>query len=127
MKYLLLLLIIIIAALGIKKIYAHQIAQNSCFENINNEVFKTEMMATEQTIILAVRTKKEYQGGNIQGAINIDVLEDNFEAKVQELDQDKTLLVYCRSGGRSVKASLILCNLGFKKVYNLSNGYMGWK
>lgn len=126
MKYLLLLLVLVLAAIGIKKIYAHQAAKNSCFENIDNKMFKSKMLDTASVIILDVRTKQEHQSGHIASSINIDVLEKNFQAKVQKLDKNKPLLVYCRSGGRSVKAALILCDLGFKKVYNLSNGYMGW-
>lgn len=127
MKYIILLILLAIFVLGIKKIYAHHAAQNSCFENIDNTAFKTKMTNLEEVLILDVRTTDEYQKGSITNAIHIDVLKDDFQSKVQQLDKNKTLLVYCRSGARSLKASVILCDLGFQQVYNLSNGYMSWK
>jgi rhodanese-related sulfurtransferase len=40
--------------------------------------------------------------------------------------KDKPILVYCRSGNRSIPASQILSRNGFKKIYNLQNGINGW-
>ena len=38
----------------------------------------------------------------------------------------KSYYVYCRSGKRSYAACEIMKDLGFKNVYNLESGYMGW-
>lgn len=126
MKYILALTILVIILIGIKQLYAFRMAQNSCFENINNETFKKKTQDINQTVILDVRTAAEFQEGNIRGAQNLDVNQGNFKALINQMDKDKTYLVYCRSGMRSIKASNILCAAGFTKVYNLSNGYLGW-
>lgn len=127
MKYLLTLIILFVILIGLKKIYAFKMMQNSCFENITNETFKAKMQDSKQVIILDVRTIEEFQKGNITGAQNIDVNQQSFKTAIKQLDKDKIYLVYCRSGMRSLKASHILCEAGFTKVYNLSNGYLGWK
>ena len=38
----------------------------------------------------------------------------------------KSCYVYCRSGKRSYAACEIMKDLGFKNVYNLESGYLGW-
>ena len=127
MKYAIGIIILILVLVGIKKLKAAQVAQNSCFENIGNDEFKEKMTDAKNVVILDVRTKGEFDGGNIKNSKNIDVMSASYKQKVASLDKDKTYLVYCRSGSRSLKAASVLCDLGFTKVYNLSNGYMGWK
>src|SRR5215210_7073365 len=58
----------------------------------------------KQGVVLDVRTVKEYQAGHIPGALNIDVNAGDFEKRVAELDKNKTYLVHCASGVRSVRA-----------------------
>jgi rhodanese-related sulfurtransferase len=76
--------------------------------------------------LVDVRTPKEYNQGFIKSAKNIDYFSDNFKTQFQELDKEKPLYIYCRSGGRSGKASKILKELGFKEIYDLKGGYLAW-
>jgi rhodanese-related sulfurtransferase len=62
----------------------------------------------QNAVFLDVRTKDEYLEDHVKGAINIDVLEDGYEAKLEALDSSKTYIVYCRSGARSLKATKFL-------------------
>jgi phage shock protein E len=117
---------IIFALFLIYKIYPMLLNKNSNFENIDNATFKKITFSDKNSIILDVRTSAEYKKGNISNSLNIDVLQKTFESKVRELDKEKPYLVYCRSGMRSAKAAALLCNLGFKKVYNLKKGYNSW-
>lgn len=41
--------------------------------------------------------------------------------------KDQTLVVVCRSGGRSARAAAWLAQAGFREVYNLSGGMMNWQ
>ena len=66
-------------------------------------------------VIVDVRTKEEYDTGHVKDAINIPV--DTINDKV-ELDKNKTIIVYCRSGKRSSTAKQKLIDLGYK-VYDL--------
>ncbi len=68
--------------------------------------------------VIDVRTPSEYDSGNVDGALNIDVQSADFEAKVSELSKDDTYVVYCRSGNRSATAIGIMEDLGFTDLIN---------
>ena len=76
--------------------------------------------------ILDVRTAKEFADGHVAGAVNIDVNQTDFAQKIDQLDRSKTYIVYCRSGRRSSKAVGIMAAKGFKNLYNVSDGFVGW-
>jgi rhodanese-related sulfurtransferase len=77
--------------------------------------------------IVDVRTAEEFAGGHIANAVNMDVTSDDFDSKIQSLDTEKPVMVYCKSGGRSAKAASILKEKGFKNVYDLDGGILGWE
>ena len=77
--------------------------------------------------VLDVRTEKEYNEGHRPGALLIDVQQPDFTEKMQQLDKNKTYLIYCRSGRRSEKALKLLHKGGFSKTYHLKGGYLNWK
>lgn len=84
----------------------------------------------DNAIIMDVRTPAEFGMSHIPGAINVDVLNENFETMVAGLDKDKTYLVHCTKnpvGGRSSRALETLQSLGFRNLYNLEGGYIAWK
>ncbi|KAF5418725.1 MAG: Thiosulfate sulfurtransferase GlpE [Candidatus Methanogaster sp.] len=74
--------------------------------------------------LLDVRQPREYEAGHIPGAKLIPLGE--LEYRYGELDRDKRIIPYCRSGHRSMAASTILCGLGFSNVYNLNGGIRKW-
>lgn len=79
-------------------------------------------------VLIDVRTAREYQSGAIPGTkLNIDVRNAQFKAEMNKLDKNQTYLVYCRSGGRSGQAVKLMESMGFKHIYNLKHGFMGWK
>jgi rhodanese-related sulfurtransferase len=78
-------------------------------------------------VILDVRTPEEFSEEHIAGAVNIDFYADTFRDEMDELDKDKTYLVYCRSGGRSGNTMEIMEDLGFQEAYNVLDGILGWK
>mgnify|MGYP006218887759 CR=1 FL=1 len=94
-------------------------------KNIHITEFQ-ERFEFSKYILIDVRTKEEFSEGCIQGAINIDYLADNFIIKIQKLDLEIPVLLYCRSGNRSSKAMKTMKELGFKEVYNLEDGIKGW-
>lgn len=78
-------------------------------------------------ILLDVRTEEEYNQSSIKGAMLINVQDSLlFLQKINELDKKKKVLVYCRSGNRSLKAARLLKENGFKKVFELRGGIKGW-
>lgn len=85
-----------------------------------------QLIATEDAILLDVRTPGEYSRGHIQGSTSIDITDPNFVSKFSMLQKDKTILIYCLSGSRSNSGANYLSQMGFKKVYALQQGLMDW-
>ncbi|CAM1368338.1 Rhodanese-related sulfurtransferase [Tenacibaculum sediminilitoris] len=76
--------------------------------------------------LLDVRTPEEWAGGVIKTPIKIDITGDDFEGKVLEkLDKTQPVYIYCRSGGRSKKATELLAKKGYE-AYNVLGGYLEW-
>ena len=94
-------------------------------KDVSVEEFR-ELIKSEG-IILDVRTPGECQAGMIEGAVNIDYMEGNFEEAVSKLDKNTPIYIYCAAGGRSAKAMSELSGLGFTNLYNLLGGYSAWK
>ena len=88
----------------------------------NNEVVSR---LDENSVLIDVREVSEYNQKHIPQAVNIPLGEIEKEAK--KLDKDKTYYIICRSGKRSEMAVKFLVNNGFKNVYNVLPGMMGWK
>jgi rhodanese-related sulfurtransferase len=78
-------------------------------------------------VIIDVRSPGEYAGGRIGNAINIPIQAPDFRARLQDLDREKSYLVYCEVGGRSSKAVGVMKELGFKTVYHLFKGISQWR
>lgn len=92
------------------------------YKNINGAEAEKIMKDAKDILILDVRDTNEYNEGHIVDAINIPV--DEVEKRVGELDsfKDKTVLVYCKSGKRSITASELLVKNEFKDVTNIEDG-----
>jgi thioredoxin len=56
----------------------------------------------------------------------MDIQALDFLEKVANLDKEKTVFVYCLSGGRSSAAAQQLQSLGFQSVVNLQGGILAW-
>lgn len=82
----------------------------------------------DNTLLIDVRTPKEFADGHIANAINIDVNQPGFADNPTFGTSKKrhAIAVYCRSGKRSLKAANILAGKGFT-VYNLDGGILAWQ
>lgn len=81
-----------------------------------------------ELLLLDVRTPGEYKSeGHIKNSLLIPI--NLLETKLEEISayKDKDIIVYCAVGGRSSRASGILSEKGFKKVYNMTGGIKEWK
>lgn len=77
--------------------------------------------------LVDVRTKEEWDEGHLKGATLVTVTEDGFLEKAKaKLDPKKPVVVYCKSGSRSAKATKQLRAAGFT-VYDLDGGITAWK
>ena len=76
--------------------------------------------------LVDVRTPEEFAEGHLENAINIDITADDFDSKIAALDKENPVMVYCKAGGRSAKASSRLNELGFKNISDLEGGIINW-
>lgn len=81
----------------------------------------------ENFIILDIWTPDEYESGHIENSIMIDYYSDTFQDEIDELDKNKTYLIYCRTGRRTGLALDIMEELGFFEVYNMLGGITQWQ
>ena len=96
-------------------------------EQITAEKVKAAIDNKEDFALLDVRTTAEYARGKIGGSINLPV--DEVSQKIEEVipDKEQTVYVYCLSGSRSVHAVDAMARMGYKKVYNMTNGLLAWR
>jgi len=108
------------------------------------EAYAMWMAAPEKVIIIDVRTPEEYLfvghpdmawkiplatqsyvWDAVKGKFPMNILPD-FVSRVKELAKpEETIMVMCRSGGRSAIAVNLLTKAGFKQVYNIIDGMEG--
>ena len=85
------------------------------------------LMAKENIQLLDVRSPKEIKEGFIKKAKFANYFDADFYDKASnQLDKNKPVYLYCRSGNRSGKSAKILQEKGFE-VYNVLGGYNQWK
>ena len=102
--------------------YAAENILKGDLEMVNYDEF-WDFVKENDAVILDVRTSKEFSGGAIEGAININV--DDLRANLEKLDKNKTYAIYCQVGLRGYLANRIMRNNGFRAV-NLNGGYNLW-
>jgi phage shock protein E len=90
---------------------------------IGSQEAKALLANQEDIIILDVRTPAEYGAGHLKNAQHIDFYAPDFSQRLQTLDPPKTYLVYCAVGGRSREAAQMMQQLGFKQMYDASEGF----
>jgi sulfur-carrier protein adenylyltransferase/sulfurtransferase len=88
------------------------------------EEVKRRLDRREDVFILDVRNPEEFQICRIPGSTLIPLPE--LPARFRELDQERELIVHCKSGVRSLKAAQFLRQQGFHRVRNLKGGILAW-
>ncbi|WP_177163474.1 FAD-dependent oxidoreductase [uncultured Fusobacterium sp.] len=73
--------------------------------------------------IIDIREKGEYAEGHLKGVPNIPLSE--LRERINEIPKDRTVYLQCRSGQRSYNACLLLQNLGYTNVVNVTGGILG--
>jgi rhodanese-related sulfurtransferase len=144
MKKYAVLALILVGVLGFSPISAF------AFTNVTPQAAYDGVTTDANTYLLDVRTDGEWnyvghpgpnklkEGAALSGkVINISweiwkhgsfVLNPSFISDVEEVFRDKantTIIVICRSGGRSVSASIALEAAGYANVFNLAEGFEG--
>jgi rhodanese-related sulfurtransferase len=75
-------------------------------------------------LVLDVRTQAEFDAGHVPGAQLIP--HDQLAQRLSELDPDRWVLVYCRSGARATKAEAVLNQAGIE-VRQIEGSWLRWE
>ena len=92
--------------------------------------FKAKLDAGEEVVLLDTRNDYELRVGTFENAIDLKIksfrqFPKAAESLLEELE-DTPIVMYCTGGVRCEKASAIMLNQGFKNVYQLKGGILGY-
>lgn len=73
-------------------------------------------------VLIDTRTKQEFLEGHLERAILIPYYEITRRIENIVPNKDRTIVLYCKNGGRSSRAYEILNKLGYVDIYNLKGG-----
>lgn len=93
-------------------------------KDISSSEAKSLLEKNKNVYILDVRTPEEYSQARLAGSVLIPINE--FERRANEVPKNKAILVYCAVGSRSKPAANYLARLGYKEVYHMADGIVGW-
>jgi rhodanese-related sulfurtransferase len=115
MKKVVLILLLIVAM--VTQVWAAE-------KNISAREAKALLDRDKNVYLLDVRTPQEYSQGKLAGSVLIPIGE--FERRIREVPKNKTIVVYCAVGSRSKPVASFLSQQGYKDVYNMTDGIVGW-
>ena len=85
-------------------------------------------LQAEGVVVVDIRTAKEYRAGHIPGvSSNIDYLQEDFLSQMERFEKSAPIIIHCARGGRSGKASALLMEAGFVKIYDYVGGFSDWE
>ena len=82
------------------------------------------MVQKGEYVLLDIRTVGEFHSGHIRYAMSIPV--DELDKRLSEIDHNKKLVIYCRSGKRCLRALPMLTEEGSEEVMVLEGGIERW-
>jgi rhodanese-related sulfurtransferase len=94
------------------------------YKNLTSGEAKGLLEKDKSVYVLDVRTPEEYRQARIAGAVLIPVNE--IERRLGEIPKKRPVLVYCAVGSRSGKVAGYLAERGYREVYNMPDGLVGW-
>jgi len=94
---------------------------------IAGQVLADEIAAGAAPVILDVRSRSEYDGGHVPGAINIPFQSVASRHRELSIDADQPIVVYCAHGPRAAWAGRALRKAGYSHVVYLAGHMTSWK
>lgn len=102
-------------------------ATNPNVEVVPPEVFQSKLAEDTTAYLLDVRKPDEFAAGHVAGAHLHNWLDpETFKEDAKDLDKEKTIYVYCRSGRRSNEAANYLAEQGYR-VVDMDGGILAWE
>ncbi len=92
------------------------------------EAFKASTDAGVPIFYLDVRTPAEWEGGVVDGATTVSLIDLPSAEGLAQLPEDKGAIigVYCKSGHRSTLALTLLHHLGYGNAISMAGGFQAW-
>ncbi|KXK14779.1 MAG: UBA/THIF-type NAD/FAD binding protein [Chloroflexi bacterium OLB14] len=102
----------------------HEDAATDSVLDISALDLKQRLTLDPKLILLDVREPHELAISAIPNAINIPL--GQLASRLAELNTADDMVVFCKSGTRSMRAIELLSSAGFKKIKNLKGGINAW-
>jgi len=93
---------------------------------MNVEELQQKISSNDDFILIDCRETDEWNSGHIEQAQLIPLSTFQEGSKALESSKDKTIVIQCRSGKRSLTACQMLLAEGYTKLYNLEGGILAW-
>lgn len=95
-------------------------------KEITNQELQHWLSLKKPIQLIDVRSKKEHLAGHLANDIHIPV--GDIVQECDSIAEDKTVVIYCRSGIRSYEAVRLLQEeIDHPALFNLKRGILGWK
>lgn len=94
------------------------------------DITKTRQLLSQGNIsIIDVREESEFAAGHLENAISIPrgVLEFKIGNFPELGDKSRSIVIYCRTGGRSALAALSLQQMGYTQALSMAGGFEAWQ
>lgn len=95
------------------------------YTSLNTKEAKEMIDSNSDIMLIDVRTRSEYDSGHLLGAKNIPL--DQLDNRLGKLPRNKDIIVYCQTGGRSIRAVRKLEVAGITRLYHMHDGLRGWE
>jgi len=92
--------------------------------DISPSDLKSKIQRGEPLLLLDVREPVELQVSQFPGAVNIPF--GQLASRMDELNRNDEIVLFCRTGVRSARALTILAAAGYTRITNLRGGINGW-
>lgn len=98
-------------------------------------VSEAKLFLTPQTLLIDIREEEEFRRGHIPGAVfsprgllefAIHALVERTAAANDVAPEDREIVLYCGTGGRSALATESLTNMGYRNVKSMDGGIVAW-
>lgn len=88
---------------------------------------KERLDAGDVPVLVDVREYREAQIADLPPHGQLRIPSGEFVQRLDEVESDADVVLYCRSGARSAWATAILLQRGYPRVLNLKGGVLGWR
>lgn len=78
-----------------------------------------------EAVLIDVRERDEWTAGHVAGATHIPLAD--LPTRLAEVPRDQPVLLFCRSGNRSGKATTFLRQQGYAQAANVEGGIIAWQ